>query len=227
MMKKLIIALDGNSGCGKSSTAKELAARLGYIYIDTGAMYRAVALHMLKHGINYNDRQAVISQLPEIDITFKYSAATKTNNILLNGRKVDKEIRTMAVTSLASPVSAISEVRKKLVDQQRKLGAAKGVVMDGRDIGTVVFPDADLKIFMTASPEIRAERRVLEMKEKGMVATYDEVLQNLQERDDRDSSRDDSPLMAAEDAIELDTSHMTFDEQVNFIFEKANKLIVE
>jgi cytidylate kinase len=212
-MKKIIIAIDGNSGCGKSSTAKVIARELQYIYIDTGAMYRAVTLFFIKNNIDLDVAEA----LKQIDISFEYNMATGKNETYLNGKNVEFQIRQMQVSNLVSPVSEISAVRRKLVEQQRRMGQEKGVVMDGRDIGTVVFPDAELKIFMTASLEVRAERRRLELLEKGTEVDIGEVIENLGTRDRIDSSRDDSPLKKADGAIEIDTSNLTFDEQVNKI----------
>ncbi len=216
-MKKIIIAIDGNSGCGKSTTAKALAKKLHYIYIDTGAMYRAVTLFFIEHGIDLNNEEDVKNALAQIDISFKYNEETGHNDTYLNGKNVEHDIRQMEVSSLVSPVSEIPAVRRKLQEQQRRLGEQKGVVMDGRDIGTVVFPDADLKIFMTADLKVRAERRRKEMLEKGMNVDLNEVVGNLKDRDRIDSSRADSPLKKADDAIVVDTSHLTFDEQVNKI----------
>lgn len=216
-MKKIIIAIDGNSGCGKSSTAKVIARELQYIYIDTGAMYRAVTLFFMKHDVNLKDDTDVAGALKQIDISFEYNMSTGSNETYLNGKNVEHDIRQMNVSNLVSPVSEISAVRKKLVEQQRRMGQKKGVVMDGRDIGTVVFPEAELKIFMTASLEVRAERRRLELQDKGTEVDINEVISNLRNRDLIDSSREDSPLKKAEDAIEIDTSNLTFDEQVNKI----------
>lgn len=216
-MKKIIIAIDGNSGCGKSSTAKIIAKELQYIYIDTGAMYRAVTLFFIMHDIDLKNETDVAEALKQIDISFEFNPATGSNQTYLNGTNVEFDIRQMKVSNLVSPVSEISAVRKKLVEQQRRMGQAKGVVMDGRDIGTVVFPEAELKIFMTASLEVRAERRRLELKEKGTEVNINDVIDNLRNRDRIDSSREDSPLKKAVGAVEIDTSNLTFDEQVNKI----------
>jgi CMP/dCMP kinase len=224
-MKKIIIAIDGNSGCGKSSTAKVIARALQYIYIDTGAMYRAVTLFFIKNGIDLKHEEDVAEALKQIDISFEYNMATGSNETYLNGKNVEHDIRQMEVSNLVSPVSEISAVRKKLVEQQRRMGKAKGVVMDGRDIGTVVFPEAELKIFMTASLEVRAERRRLELHEKGTEVNINDVLENLRNRDRIDSSREDSPLKKAEGAVEIDTSNLTFDEQVNKILVLVNEKI--
>jgi len=216
-MKKIIIAIDGNSGCGKSSTAKVIARELQYIYIDTGAMYRAVTLFFIEHGVDLKNDTDVELALQQIDISFEFNRNTGKNETYLNGMNVEHDIRQMEVSNLVSPVSEISRVRRKLVDQQRRLGQQKGVVMDGRDIGTVVFPDAELKIFMTASLEVRAQRRKLELREKGVEVDIQEVLDNLQNRDRIDSSRADSPLKKADGAIDLDTSNLAFDDQVQKI----------
>jgi cytidylate kinase len=224
-MKKIIIAIDGNSGCGKSSTAKVIAKELQYIYIDTGAMYRAVTYFFIKNRIDLQNEIDVAEALKQIDISFEYNISTGKNETYLNGKNVEYQIRQMDVSNLVSPVSEISAVRRKLVEQQRRMGKAKGVVMDGRDIGTVVFPDAELKIFMTASLEVRAERRKLELMEKGAEVDIKEVMENLSNRDRIDSSREDSPLKKAEDAIEIDTSNLTFDEQVNKILVLVHELV--
>jgi cytidylate kinase len=217
IMKKIVIAIDGNSGCGKSSTAKSIAKNLKYIYIDTGAMYRAVTLFFIKHKIDLKNKLDVEAALKQIDISFEYNIDTSKNETFLNGKNVEQKIREMEVSNLVSPVSEISQVRRKLVEQQRRLGGETGVVMDGRDIGTVVFPDADLKIFMTADLEVRALRRQLELEEKNTHVELEDVVENLKNRDIIDSSRDDSPLKKADDAYLIDTSNLTFDEQVNKI----------
>ncbi len=218
-MKNIVIAIDGNSGCGKSSTAKAIARRLEYIYIDTGAMYRAVTLFFIKHKVDLSNDRDVESALTQIDISFEYNIKTSKNETFLNGRNVENEIRQMEVSNMVSPVSEISRVRKKLVDQQRRLGNGKGVVMDGRDIGTVVFPNADLKIYMTADLKVRALRRQKELLEKDTVVDLKKVIENLEGRDVIDSSRADSPLIKASDAYEIDTSNLTFDEQVGQILD--------
>ena len=218
-MKNIVIALDGNSGCGKSSTAKVLAKKLKFIYIDTGAMYRAVTLFFIKHNIDLKNDLDVAEALKQIDISFEYNIETANNETFLNGKNVEEKIRQMAVSNLVSPVSEISRVRRKLVEQQRRLGEGNGVVMDGRDIGTVVFPDAELKIFMTADLEIRALRRQKELHEKNTEVELTDVIENLKNRDIIDSSRADSPLKKADDAHEIDTSNLTFAQQVNQILE--------
>lgn len=216
-MKKIVIAIDGNSGCGKSSTAKVLARKLKYIYIDTGAMYRAVTLFFIKHQIDLKNDLAVELALKQIDISFKYNVETGENETFLNGRNVEEKIRQMDVSNLVSPVSEISRVRRKLVEQQRRLGEGQGVVMDGRDIGTVVFPNAELKIFMTADLKVRAQRRQKELLEKHTEVELEDVIKNLENRDRIDSSRADSPLKKADDAHVVDTGNLTFDEQVDII----------
>ncbi len=218
-MKNIVIAIDGNSGCGKSTTAKAVAKALKYIYIDTGAMYRAVTLFFIRNNVDLKDDKQVEEALNDIRISFEYNNETGTNDTFLNGENVECEIRQMEVSNLVSPVSEISRVRKKLVEQQRILGNGKGVVMDGRDIGTVVFPDADLKIFMTANLEVRAERRKKELLEKKSDVNLEEVVDNLRNRDRIDSSRADSPLKKADDAYEIDTSNISFDAQVNQVLE--------
>ncbi len=226
-MRKIIIAIDGNSGCGKSTTAKAVAKALNYIYIDTGAMYRAVTLYFLRNGVDINDDKQIAEALDHIHISFKYNPEKKQNETYLNGENVEEEIRGMEVSNFVSPVSAIPMVRRKMVQQQRELGEGKGVVMDGRDISTVVFPDADLKIFMKADLDVRAERRRKELKEKGKDVDLDKVVENLENRDHIDSSRADSPLKKAEGAYEIDTSHLTFDEQVQKVLDLANAIINE
>lgn len=216
-MKKIVIAIDGNSGCGKSSTAKIIAKNLKYIYIDTGAMYRAVTLFFIKHKIDLKNDQDVETALKQIDISFEYNIETSKNETFLNGKNVENKIREMEVSNLVSPVSEISQVRRKLVEQQRRLGEGASLVMDGRDIGTVVFPHADLKIFMTADLEIRALRRQKELLEKNTQVELEDVIKNLKNRDGIDSTRDDSPLKKADDAFVVDTSNLSFDEQVNHI----------
>lgn len=216
-MKKIVIAIDGNSGCGKSSTAKIIAKNLKYIYIDTGAMYRAVTLFFIKHKIDLKNDQDVETALKQIDISFEYNIETSKNETFLNGKNVENKIREMEVSNLVSPVSEISQVRRKLVEQQRRLGEGASLVMDGRDIGTVVFPNADLKIFMTADLEIRALRRQKELLEKNTQVELEDVIKNLKNRDVIDSTRDDSPLKKADDAFVVDTSNLSFDEQVNHI----------
>jgi cytidylate kinase len=222
--KKITIAIDGFSSTGKSTLAKELAKHLGYVYVDTGAMYRAVAFFAMQNGYigkDFFDKESLIKSLPSIKLTFKFNADLGFAEMYLNGINIEKEIRTIEVSNFVSLVAEISEVRSKLVEQQQEMGKNKGVVMDGRDIGTIVFPDAELKIFMTASPLTRAERRFKELQKKGDDVTFDEVLKNVEERDYIDTHRDDSPLVKAFDAIEFDNSNVTKQEQ----FEKVLKLV--
>jgi cytidylate kinase len=222
--KKITIAIDGFSSTGKSTLAKLLAKYLGYIYVDTGAMYRAVALFAMQKGYigaTFFDVQSLINGLPYIKLVFKFNPSVGFAEMYLNGVNVEQEIRTIEVSSFVSKVAEISEVRLKLVEQQQEMGKNKGIVMDGRDIGTVVFPDADLKIFMTANPRTRAERRFNELKIKGDTVTFDEVLKNVEERDYIDTHRADSPLVKAEDAIEFDNSNISKEEQ----FEKVLKFV--
>jgi len=227
--EKIIIALDGNSSCGKSTYAKKIAAELGYSYIDSGAMYRAVTLAAMEKGLfDHTDAPApglVEEILDDLELDLRYNSTLNRTEIFLNGRMIEDRIRSMDVSGHVSYISTISAVRKKMVEYQRKLGEGKGVVMDGRDIGTVVFPEAEMKIFLTAAPEVRAMRRYKELIEKGMPAELEEVLQNLVKRDHIDSNRKDSPLKKAEDAIVLDNSRMTVDEQMDWFRNKFNGLI--
>jgi cytidylate kinase len=226
--KKIIVAIDGHSSCGKSTMAKQLAQKLGYIYIDSGAMYRVVTLVALRKGLILNgnpDIQKVISELKNIKVTFKWDEVLGKNTTFFNGENVEDEIRQLEVSQNVSPISTIAEVRSEMVIQQRENGKNKGIVMDGRDIGTVVFPDAELKIFMTASPKIRAQRRFLELSEKGQTVDFDEILQNVESRDKIDSTRAVSPLKKADDALILDNSNLTRTEQLKWTIEKAEELI--
>lgn len=214
-MKKIIVAIDGYSSCGKSTMAKELAKNVGYVYVDTGAMYRAVSLFGLRNGIITDDtidETRLQQAMHNIQIGFKTNAAGKQETYL-NGENVESLIRTLEVANGASRVSAIGFVRRELVRQQQRMGTDKGIVMDGRDIGTVVFPDAELKVFVTASPEVRAQRRYDELQSKGQPEAYDAVLANVKERDYRDTHRAESPLRQADDAVLIDNSHMTKAEQ--------------
>ena len=223
-MKKIIIAIDGYSSCGKSTIAKELAKALNYHYVDSGAMYRAVTLFLLQNHIDIYHPEMVHKALSDIRINFGYNEQTQTQITLLNGENVEHEIRVNSrVASAVSEVSSISEVRKFLVTQQQILGAQKGIVMDGRDIGTVVFPAAELKLFITAEPKIRAQRRLDELKSLGQNTTFEEVLANLTKRDEMDSNRLDSPLLKAEDAIEIDNSNLSQDEQFALIIDLVRK----
>lgn len=211
---KINIAIDGYSGCGKSSTAKAVAKVLGYTYIDTGAMYRAVTLYFQKMQLDIYDEKAVENALKNIEIRFVLNDSSQNSHVFLNGEDVEELIRTPEVAAFVSPVATISAVRKFLVHQQQEMGKNKGVVMDGRDIGTVVFPDAECKFFLVADINIRTERRIKELKLSGIDASFDSVKNNLLERDYIDSNREDSPLRKAEGAIEIDTSHIAFEDQV-------------
>lgn len=226
--KKIIIAIDGHSSCGKSTMAKSIAQKLGYIYIDSGAMYRVVTLVALRNGL-IKDRKPdipkVISSLKGIKITFQWDEKLGKNTTFLNGENVEEEIRQLEVSQNVSPISTIAEVRHEMVKQQRENGTKKGIVMDGRDIGTVVFPDAELKIFMTASPEIRAKRRFDELTAKGQQVNFDEILKNVEGRDKIDSSREISPLKQADDALILDNSNLTREEQLEWTVKKVNEII--
>lgn len=224
MDKKIIIAIDGFSSTGKSTLAKELAKHLGYVYVDTGAMYRAVALFAMQNGYigeAFFDKQSLINSLPYIKLVFKFNPDLGFAEMYLNDVNVEKEIRTIEVSNYVSKVAEIHEVRSKLVEQQQEMGKSKGIVMDGRDIGTVVFPEAELKIFMNASAHTRAERRFKELQEKGDKVSFEEVLKNIEERDYIDTHRDDSPLIKAKDALEFDNSNISKQEQ----FQKVLKLI--
>lgn len=227
-MKKIIIAIDGFSSCGKSTMAKDLAHELGYIYVDTGAMYRCVALYALQHKLFLKDGEINIPELeaamPNINISFKLNKETGRPDTYLNNENVENKIRTMEVSSHVSSIAAIPFVREALVAQQQKIGKDKGIVMDGRDIGTVVFPNAELKIFVTASPEVRAQRRYDELMEKGMEADYNEILENVKRRDYIDSHRDVSPLRKADDAIELDNSNISIEEQKQWLIKQYKRV---
>ncbi|HJA88502.1 MAG TPA: (d)CMP kinase [Candidatus Parabacteroides intestinavium] len=227
-MKKIVIAIDGHSSSGKSTMAKDLAREIGYIYIDTGAMYRAVTLYALQHHYiqgNVIDEEALKADMDKIDISFQYNAETGRPDTFLNGKKVEKEIRTMEVSDKVSPIAALGFVRRAMVAKQQEIGKAKGVVMDGRDIGTVVFPDAELKLFVTASPEVRARRRWEELQAKGESVSYEEVLANVKKRDYIDSTRAESPLRQAPDAIVLDNSDMTIAEQKQWLMRQVKAII--
>lgn len=220
MEKKIIIAIDGHSSSGKSTMAKDLAREIGYIYIDTGAMYRAVTLYCLRKGYIQGDKiqeEALKADLDQMDISFRYNTETGRPDTYLNGEKVEKEIRSMEVADKVSLIAALGFVRRAMVAKQQEMGKAKGIVMDGRDIGTVVFPDAELKVFVTASPEVRARRRLEELQAKGEQTTYEEVLANVKKRDYIDSTREESPLRQAPDALVLDNSEMTIPEQKKWL----------
>ena len=225
-MTPITIAIDGFSSTGKSTLAKQLAKHLGYVYVDTGAMYRAVTLFAMQNGFvseTHLNLTGLIKSLPTIQLDFVYNSNLGFAEIYLNNVNIENEIRTIDVSRLVSKIAEISEVRSKLVEQQQAMGLKKGIVMDGRDIGTVVFPDAELKLFMTASPHTRALRRYDELIEKGQKVTYDEVLQNVQERDYIDTHREDSPLVKAIDAIEIDNSTLTKSEQFDLVLDLIDK----
>ena len=226
-MKKIVIAIDGYSSCGKSTMAKDLAREVGYIYVDTGAMYRAVTLLAMRNGVfdadDNIDEARLKALLPDVKLTFKLNSETKLPEVCLNGECVERDIRTLEVSQHVSPIAALPFVREKLVEQQQAMGKEKGIVMDGRDIGTVVFPDAELKIFVTASAEIRAQRRFKELEAKGMPANFDEILQNVEQRDYIDTHRETSPLRQADDALVLDNSHLTIADQKVWLMEKFNE----
>jgi len=223
-MSKIIVALDGFSSCGKSTTAKRVAAHLHYAFVDTGAMYRAVALYLHRNQVEISNLEAVEEALHHIDISFEFNAARQASDTLLNGENVEQEIRKMYISELVSQVAAIPIVRRAMVAQQQKMGQKKGLVMDGRDIGTVVFPKAEVKIFMTAQPHIRAQRRKLELLQKGEDLPLEDIIENLRMRDEIDSNRVEGPLKRADDAIDLDTSFRSMDEQVAFVLEQVERV---
>ena len=226
--QKIVIAIDGFSSCGKSTFAKAIAARLGYIFIDTGAMYRAVTLYALEQGAIAEgkvDEAAIVALLPEVNITFKFNAERGASDIYVNGEHAEDKIRTIEVSNCVSSVSSIREVREKLVAMQQQMGRERGVVMDGRDIGTVVFPDAELKIFMTADAQVRAERRYAELTAKGDNVTMAEILENVISRDKADMERAISPLRQAEDAVVLDNSYMSVEEQMAWFMERYEQIV--
>lgn len=226
-MKKIVIAIDGFSSCGKSTMAKDLAREVGYIYVDTGAMYRAMTLFAMRNDVfdaeGNIDETRLKALLPDVKLTFQLNNETKLPEVCLNGENVERYIRTLEVSQHVSPIAALPFVREKLVEQQQAMGNEKGIVMDGRDIGTVVFPNAELKIFVTASAEIRAQRRFKELEAKGMPADFDEILQNVEQRDYIDTHRETSPLRQADDALVLDNSHLTIAEQKVWLMEKFNE----
>ena len=224
-MKKITIAIDGFSSTGKSTLAKQLAKHLGYVYVDTGAMYRAVTFFAMQNGYisaDFFDKQTLINSLSFIKLHFEFNPELSFAEMYLNDVNIEKEIRTLDVSNFVSLVAEVSEVRAKLVEQQQEMGKGRGIVMDGRDIGTVVFPKAELKIFMTASSETRAQRRFEELQSKGEEVTFEDVLKNVQQRDYIDTHRDDSPLVKAEDAVEIDNSYLTREEQFNAVLEMVN-----
>ncbi len=230
MDKKITIAIDGFSSTGKSTVAKRLAKELGYIYVDTGAMYRAVTLYMMRKVFVSNDainEEAIIRHLPFVSLHFEFNEELGYGEMFLNGENVEKEIRYLEVSQQVSKVSAIPQVRKMLVKQQQEMGKDKGVVMDGRDIGTVVFPDAELKIFMTASTKQRAQRRYDELIDRGDEIEFEDVLKNVKDRDYMDSTREDSPLIKAEDAVEFDNSNLGKEEQFQKILKVTRQKIAE
>ena len=221
-MTNIIIAIDGFSSTGKSTLAKALANELSLIYVDTGAMYRAVTLYAMRHNLideTHFDKNGLLCALPKIDVVFKYNSVLNKGEVYLNGQNVEHKIRTIEVSQYVSVIAALSEVRKKLVEQQKRMGAEGGLVMDGRDIGTVVFPEAQIKFFMTASAQVRAERRYRELKSRGDDITFEQVYENVVKRDYLDSTRIDSPLIKAKDAIEIDNSNLSIVEQRDMIFD--------
>ena len=228
-MKKITIAIDGFSSCGKSTMAKDLAKKLGYVYVDTGAMYRAVTLYAMRNGLFNADGSVKTAdlerQMNKINITFKLNKTAERPDTYLNNELVENDIRTLEVSNHVSQIAAVPFVREAMVAQQQRMGKDKGVVMDGRDIGTTVFPEAELKVFVTASAEVRAQRRYDELKEKGIPADFNDILKNVQERDYIDSHREVSPLRKAPDAIELDNSHMTIAEQSAWLMEQVKQKI--
>ncbi|KAA6333147.1 Cytidylate kinase [termite gut metagenome] len=230
-MKKITIAIDGFSSCGKSTMAKELAGQIGYVYMDSGAMYRAVTLYVIENGIikeNAIDEEKLRHHLTNnIQITFRLNPQTQSPDTYLNDINVEDKIRSMEVSAKVSPVSTLGFVRKAMVAQQQRAGKEKGIIMDGRDIGTVVFPDAELKVFVVASPEIRAQRRYDELKAKGKETGFDEILKNVKERDYIDQNREISPLRKADDAILLNNSQMTFTEQREWLLEQYHKALLK
>jgi len=226
MTRKIIVAIDGHSSCGKSTIARALAAKFGYIFIDSGAMYRTVTLFALRNELISDgsvEKEELTRLLPEILIAFKYNPQTQKSDTFLNGENVENEIRQLTVSQHVSLVASIPEVRKAMVRIQQELGKNRGIVMDGRDIGTVVFPEAELKFFVTASPEIRAKRRFDELTAKGEVVSFEEILKNVQERDFIDSTREASPLRKADDALILDNSNMTREEQLKWVIDKVEE----
>ncbi len=225
---KIIVAIDGHSSCGKSTIARALAVRFGYVFIDSGAMYRAVTLFALRRNLISDGkvmREELISLLPEIKIEFIYNPASQKSDMYLNGENVEEEIRQLLVSQNVSPVATIAEVRQAMVQLQQEMGRKKGIVMDGRDIGTVVFPDAELKFFVTASAEIRAKRRFDELSAKGETVSFEEILENIQERDRIDSTRAASPLRKADDALVLDNSFMTQEEQLDWVIRRVEECL--
>ena len=227
-MRKIIVAIDGYSSCGKSTLAKQLAKELGYIYVDTGAMYRAVAYYANQHGFFEKNALSVsklLEVLPKINITFSFNSQLNESETCLNGKNIEPFIRTIEISNQVSRIAQIKEVREKMVDLQQAMGKGKGLIMDGRDIGSVVFPDAELKLFMTASPEIRAKRRFDELKAKGDDVSYEEVFTNITLRDNDDTTRSENPLIKAHDAVVIDNSNLTPTEQFNLALKLAQDII--
>ena len=225
-MKKITIAIDGHSSCGKRTMAKDLARRIGYVYVDTGAMYRSVTLYALRNGIITDgkiDEARLQTEMPDIHITFKFNPETQRPDTYLNGERVESEIRNMQVSSMVSPIATLGFVRQAMVEQQQAMGREGGIIMDGRDIGTTVFPNAELKIFVTASPEVRARRRYDELTAKGEQCNLAEILKNVEERDYIDSHREVSPLRQAPDALLLDNSNMTIEEQNQWLMQRVEE----
>lgn len=228
MDKKIIVAIDGYSSCGKSTMAKQIAKNLNYIYVDTGAMYRAVTLYALRNNVLINnqiDQEKLLTLLPEINVSFTYNPEINNSETYLNGENVEQEIRGIEVSNHVSKVAQVKEVRSKMVDLQRAMGKHKGLVMDGRDIGTVVFPNAEIKFFMTADPMVRAKRRYDELKAKGNTLTLEEVIANINNRDMNDTSRAENPLKQAEDAIVLDNTYIDRDEQLSIALDKISNVL--
>ena len=223
-MKKIIVAIDGHSSCGKSTMAKSLAAQVGYIYVDTGAMYRAVTLFAMRQGLfdaqGQPDAARLEALVPKIEVSFRLDPTTNLPLVCLNGEVVEEEVRTLEVSSHVSSIAALPFVREALTRQQQRMGEEKGIVMDGRDIGTVVFPQAELKVFVTASAEVRAQRRFLELTAKGQAVAFEDILRNVQERDYIDSHREVAPLRQADDALVLDNSEMTREEQMQWLLDR-------
>lgn len=223
-MKKIIVAIDGHSSCGKSTMAKSLAAQVGYIYVDTGAMYRAVTLFAMRQGLfdaqGQPDAARLEALVPEIEVSFRLDPTTNLPLVCLNGEVVEEEVRTLEVSSHVSAIAALPFVREALTRQQQRMGEEKGIVMDGRDIGTVVFPQAELKVFVTASAEVRAQRRFLELTAKGQTVAFEDILRNVQERDYIDSHREVAPLRQADDALVLDNSELTREEQMQWLLDR-------
>lgn len=223
-MKKIIVAIDGHSSCGKSTMAKSLAAQVGYIYVDTGAMYRAVTLFAMREGLfdaqGQPDAARLEALVPEIEVSFHLDPTTNLPLVCLNGEVVEEEVRTLEVSSHVSAIAALPFVREALTRQQQRMGEEKGIVMDGRDIGTVVFPQAELKVFVTASAEVRAQRRFLELTAKGQTVAFEDILRNVQERDYIDSHREVAPLRQADDALVLDNSELTREEQMQWLIDR-------